>query len=141
MRLTQRVQGIPACPEMSASDIIKADDKDELMRILIPEHMELVFRQRPSDYMKYVVESLGVQDDKSFLDYYELGATRDLVVHNSGVINEIYLQKGGKKARSEFGERLTVNKKYFYGAFAKMKRVSGAIKQDGERKYHLKKKE
>jgi hypothetical protein len=141
MRLTQRVQGIPACPEMSASDIVNANDKDELMRMLIREHMEQVFRQRPSEYMKYVVEIIGVQDDKSFLDYYELAATRDLVVHNGGVINGIYLRKAGRKARGELAKRLAVNKKYFYGALATMKKVSGAIKRDVERKYQLKKKE
>ncbi len=37
-------------------------------------------------------------------------ATRDLVVHNSGVTNELYLQKAGKKARGALGARLTVDK-------------------------------
>ena len=137
MRITQRVQGIPACPEMSATDIINADNKDELMRVMIQEHMEQVFRQRPSDYMRYLVETIGVQADKSFADYYEVAATRDLVVHNSGMINGLYMQKVGKKARGELGERLTVDKDYFYGALAKMKKVSGAIKRDVEKKYHL----
>jgi len=54
--------------------------------------MEQVFRQLPSDYIRYVVEIIGVQADKSFLDYYELAATRDLVVHNSLVINELYIE-------------------------------------------------
>lgn len=137
MRITQRVQGIPACPQMSAADVINAEDKDQLMSVMVAEHMEQVFRQRPSDYMKYVVEIVGVKDDKSFLDYYEVAATRDLVVHNSGLINELYIQKAGKKARGDIGDRLTVDKKYFYAALAKMKRVSGAIKRDVEKKYHL----
>jgi len=141
MRITERVQGIPACPDVSAADIINADDKDELMRMIIQEHMEQVFRQRPSDYMKYVVEIIGVQADKSFMDYYEIAATRDLVVHNSGVINGLYMQKAGKKARGDLGDRLTVDKEYFYGALAKMKKVSGAIKRDVEKKYNLKEKE
>jgi hypothetical protein len=140
MRITERVQGIPAYPQMSAADIIGADDKNQLMRVMIQAHLEQVFRQRPSDYMKYVVQILGLQNDKSFLDYYEVAATRDLVVHNSCVINELYMQKAGKKARGELGKRLAVNEKYFYSALAKMKKVSGAIKRDVEKKYHLKSK-
>ena len=135
LRLTNRVQGVPPCPEISVKDIINADDKDELIKAMIQEHMEQVFRLRPSDYMRYLAEIIGVQNDKSFLDYYEIAATRDLVVHNGGIVNELYLQKAGEKARGERGDQLVVNKKYFYGALAKMKKVSGAIKRDVEKKY------
>lgn len=62
-------------------------------------------------------------------------ATRDLVVHNGGIVNELYLQKAGEKARGKRGDQLVVNKKYFYGALAKMKKVSGAIKRDVEKRY------
>jgi hypothetical protein len=84
----------------------------------------------------FLVSSLiGVADGPSFLDYYEIAATRDLLVHNSCVVNDLYVEKAGAKVRGAVGERLIVDKTYFYGALGKMKRVSGAIKRDVERKY------
>jgi len=50
-------------------------------------------------------------------------------------VNDLYVEKAGEKARGSIGERLTVDKAYFYGALGKLKRVSGAIKRDVERKY------
>jgi hypothetical protein len=138
MRITEKFPGIPACREMSAKDIIDAEDKDALMDKVIQEHLEQVFRQRPSLYMSYLVRIIGLQEDKSFLDYYEVAATRDLIVHNNGTINRLYIEKSGKKARGVDGARLEVDKRYFYRSLAKMKRVSGAIKRDIEKKYHVK---
>lgn len=140
LRITQKVGGIPACPEMSAADVIRAEDKDDLVRKMIHQHIEQVFRQRPSMYMRYLVEIIGVEDDKSFLDYYEVSATRDLIVHSNGVINRLYMEKSGEKSRGAIGDRLTVDKKYFDAALAKIKRVSGSIKRDVEKKYLTKSK-
>jgi hypothetical protein len=134
-RITERVQGIPACPEISAVDLISASDKERLLQDLIREHLGNVFRQRPKLYMSYLCKLLGVADGPSFLDYYEIAATRDLLVHNSCVVNDLYVEKAGAKVRGAVGERLIVDKTYFYGALGKMKRVSGAIKRDVERKY------
>jgi hypothetical protein len=85
--------------------------------------------------MAYLSKLVDVKDDPSFLDYYELAATRDLVVHNGCVINHLYLEKAGPKARGASGERVIVDKAYLYGALAKMKKVSGAIKRDVERNH------
>jgi hypothetical protein len=76
-----------------------------------------------------------VSTDPIFLDFYEIAATRELVVHNGCVVNDLYVEKAGEKARGAIGERLTVDNAYFYGALGKLKRVSGAIKRDIERKY------
>ena len=59
----------------------------------------------------------------------------DLVVHNNCVINTLYLEKAGAKARGALGERLSVDEAYYYDSLAKLKKVSGAIKRDIEKKY------
>lgn len=134
-RITEVVQGIPACPGVSAKDLMAAQNKDELVRRVVADHVSNVFRQRPSLYMAYVSKLLSVKNDPSFADYYEVAATRDLVVHNSGIVNALYLEKAGDKARGALGEKITVDEKYFSSALAKLKKVSGAIKRDVEKKY------
>lgn len=134
-RITEVVQGIPACSGVSAKDLMAAQNKEELVRRVLFDHVSNVFRQRPSVYMAYVSKLLSVKNDPSFVDYYEVAATRDLVVHNNGIINAIYLEKAGAKARGNLGEKIAVDEAYFSLALARLKKVSGAIKRDVEKKY------
>jgi hypothetical protein len=134
-RITETVQGIPACSGVSAKDLMAARDKDELVRRVLSDHVVNVFRQRPSLYMAYLVKLLSIKSDPSFTDFFEVAATRDLVVHNNNIANAIYLEKSGQKARGALGERLLVDESYYYSALAKLKKVSGAIKRDMEKKY------
>ena len=55
--------------------------------------------------------------------YTEVKASRDVLVHNAGVINDLYLDKAGKLARGETGEALSLNDKYFDEAYLVLKEV------------------
>lgn len=135
LRITETVQGMPACPNISPKDIVAATDKDELLQRVFSDHVSNIFRLRPSLYMTYLVKLLSVKNDPSFSDYYEVCATRDLVVHNKGIANTLYVDKAGTKARGAVGEIIPVDQSYYYEALAKLKKVSGAIKRDIENKY------
>jgi hypothetical protein len=134
-RITEVVQGVTACPGVSAKDLMAAQNKEELVRRVLADHVSTVFRQRPSVYMAYVSKVLSVKNDPSFANYFEIAATRDLVVHNNGIVNALYLEKAGDKARGALGEKIAVDEDYFSSALAKLKKVSGAIKRDVEKKY------
>lgn len=133
LRITETAQGIPACPGVSAKDLMAAQNKEALVRRVLDDHVSNVFRQRPSLYMSYLSKLLSVKDDPSFADYYEVAATRDIVVHNNGIINALYLEKAGVKARGVLGEKVAIDEEYFSSALAKLKKVSGTIKRDVEK--------
>jgi hypothetical protein len=114
---------------------VVAPDKDQLLQRVFTDHLVNVFRQRPSLYMAYLAKLLSVKNDPTFVDYYEVAATRDLVVHNNCLVNSLYLEKAGTKARGALGVKVPVDKAYYYDALAKLKKVSGAIKRDIEKKY------
>lgn len=135
LRITETVQGVPGCPSIFPRDLVVAPDKDQLLQRVFADHVMNVFRQRPSVYMAYVVKLLSIKNDPSFADFYEVAATRDLVVHNNCIANSLYIEKAGGKARGSLGTKLSVDKDYYYDALAKLKKVSGAIKRDIERKY------
>lgn len=135
LRITESVQGVPACPSISPKELIVAPDKDQLIQRVFSDHVVNVFRQRPSVYMAYMVKLMSIKSDPSFDYYYEVAATRDLVVHNNCVVNALYVDKAGTKARGALGAKLVVDKAYYYDSLAKLKKVSGAIKRDVEKKY------
>lgn len=54
-------------------------------------------------------------------------ATRDLLVHNDGVINAIYLEKAGELARGQNGEVVPISSEYFESSVRDMKNMSSII--------------
>jgi hypothetical protein len=134
-RILERARGIEPCSNIEVKDLLRAESKDSLLANTIATHVSAVFRQRPSIYMPYIAQILGAEDDPSFKDYYEILATRDLVVHNSRVVNKLYLDKSGDRARGTLGDTLPVDQDYYYDCLAKLKKVSGALKRDVEKKY------
>jgi len=135
IRISEKHQGIPPCAKIEVNTILESEGKEQLIKKIIDDHVSNVFRQRPSIYMSYFSSMLSCQEDPSFLEYYEISATRDLVVHNGNIANELYLSKSGDKARAVLGGRIEVNEMYFSECIANMKRVSGAIKRDVELKF------
>ncbi|HEX3430795.1 MAG TPA: hypothetical protein VHT03_07905 [Rhizomicrobium sp.] len=134
-KITIRVQDIPACPAVSPTEVFSAADKSQLVNQIIREHLVSVFRQRPKAYLAYACALIGCEEDVSFRDYFEIAATRDLIVHNDLIVNQLYIDKVGDRARGSPGDRLTVERPYFYDSLARMKKVSGAIKREVESRF------
>lgn len=76
-RITETAQGIPACPGISAKDLVAAEDKEELVQRVLSDHVANVFRQRPSLYMACLAKLVSVKNDPSFADYFEITAAPD----------------------------------------------------------------
>ena len=43
----------------------------------------------------------------------EMKAARDLLIHNSGIVNKTYLEKAGAKAHYAAGEKVVIDSQYF----------------------------
>jgi hypothetical protein len=135
LRITEKNNGVPPAEKIDVKTLLDCSDRDELVRRVISGHVSNVLRQKPITYLAYVAEIIGTKKDPSFRDFYEISATRDLVVHNGRVANETYQAKSGKKARAVNGEKVDVDAAYFTHCIAAMKQVSGALKRDIEIKY------
>jgi hypothetical protein len=91
----------------------------------IDEQVAQAFRASPECYLGYLEGVFGMKFDDGDKDrYLEFKATRDLIVHNQGVINRFYLQKANDEARGDFGEVTTVDADYFAKAIANLKAMS-----------------
>lgn len=135
MRMTTSFKNIPPCEKAEIKLILSVEGKDDLVGRLRSSYVGNIFRQRPSVYMDYLSTLLDVKKDNVMADYYEICATRDLIIHNGSVVNDIYLEKSGKKARAKRGEIVGVDEEYFGGCIAKLKRLSGLIKGSVETKF------
>jgi hypothetical protein len=63
-------------------------------------------------------------DNNLILSYIEIKATRDLLVHNKGKVNEIYIQKVGVLARgTDTKQNIPISESYYLQSFSILKKI------------------
>ncbi|WP_460164374.1 hypothetical protein [Pseudomonas sp. S2_F03] len=125
-RLQTRVKGIDHTNKIDVSDIIKASSREEIVAGIIEKELASLFYAAPSLQMEYfqAVAAISLPDDL-ILQWLEIKATRDIIVHNSGISNSVYIKKSSSYARAMDGETLPMDDKYFALAVSSMKSLIG----------------
>lgn len=127
------IQGTDTQRYVPIATVLRADDLDELIEELIEDRIHSISYASPRDYLEFFHRVTGVETgDSAFSQYIEIKATRDLLVHNSGKVNAIYLAKVGKSKRASLNAIIPITSEYFDHAIATLKRISILI-SDGVR--------
>lgn len=122
--------------EILIEKVLEFDSIDSLRASIIRTRIQSALYASPRDYAKYFgsVSEIGMSVD-DFVEYFEIKATRDLIVHNSCVINEVYMQKVEGLARGRIGETIAVDKKYFDASVSILKKLAYKIDQKIQARY------
>jgi hypothetical protein len=129
-------KGAEVNKNVSLDVLLTATDLSEALATVIDKRLNEVSYASPKDYLEYVNKVIGVDtSDDSYLNYLEIKATRDLIIHNSGVVNDVYLYKSGIKKRGELGEMVKVDVEYFNHCIATLKKVSHSISRYVEKNF------
>ncbi len=75
----------------------------------------------PKNQIEYFYKALGIEFENSE-QWFEIKATRDVIVHNLGIINEVYINKAGDKSRGKIGEKILITQNYFRETISYLKR-------------------
>jgi hypothetical protein len=135
-KLKQNVTGDKIDRSISLDMVLAAANKKQLLSRLINKQLQGIFYGAPSRYFEYIENVLTLelpQDLKS--QFIEIKATRDAIVHNSGMVNETYLEKTGKFARAANREKLPVDASYFVSAIACQKKLVVTLYKKALEKY------
>ena len=81
--------------------------------------------ERVEDWFAYFekLAKLGYPTADEVQRLAEIKAARDILVHNKGIVNAIYLSKAGNHARFKDGERLEVPEQYHRASWETIKQV------------------
>jgi hypothetical protein len=102
--------------------VLSSSTVDEILDVVIQKQLFALFYGSPERYFEYVQKILSIEIEKEMKDSFaEIKATRDIIVHNSGIANDVYIAKSGKKARARSGKRLEMDTAYFKAATQTMK--------------------
>ena len=97
----------------------------------------------PSDFADAVDKlfSVDLRECASFHRYIELKASRDVLIHNRGVANEIYLRKAGTHARVKSGHFLPVDIPYFLEAYEHCIQLTEWLEEELHHQWHSEERE
>ncbi len=119
--------GIPRKDEKSVdfATIMEAPDKDAIVRFVVARELDGLKYKRPVAWFRYLNErvKLGGPTEEQVERLAEIKASRDILAHNRGVVNETYLDKAGSRARHAEGQRLEVEEPYLLESWALIRSV------------------
>jgi len=108
--LKDRPERLPARKQIDYTTILKAPDRESIIDALIERELNEIKYKNVRDWFACVQNfcSACKFDEEEISRIAEAKATRDLLVHNSGIINHVYLTKADKYARGALGEKISV---------------------------------
>lgn len=113
---------------MKKLDVIAIVDgsKPDLIKEIIEKNITSVFYASPQKQREYFEKALGIHLSESYwTKWFEYKATRDIIVHNQGKVNDFYLLKAGDRSRGFEGDTITIDTRYFSDFVATMKSFVG----------------
>jgi len=99
--------------------VIECADRDEILTKIIETELNQVKYETVSGWFKYLdkVITIGKLAENEREQLAEMKASRDIIVHNAGIVNDIYLKKAGALARYPKGASLEIPLDYFVESF------------------------
>ena len=127
-RIKGSTSGVETLKKIDIEDVIDASDKDEIVEKIIRKNIITVFYASPQKQKDYFEKVLGVKIDEHYWDeWFEIKATRDIIVHNAGVINEVYMEKSKANAKWKLGDTINIDENLFGETVANLKSIIGKL--------------
>ena len=105
--------------------VLNAPDKDAIILLVIEEEMNKVSYERPAGWFAYVEDKakLGCPAADEIERIAEAKASRDVLVHNRGIVNKTYTAKAGRLARYRDGQRIEIPEHYHRETWQLLRKV------------------
>ena len=123
--------------KISINDIIDKD-KDELIDNIIDNKINKLFYDSPQKQLEYMDKALGIKIDENLWNIWiEYKSRRDVIIHNNGYVNEIYLQKTKKNAKYNLRDKVSFNEDGYLEIMINFKQIIEEIVMNIENEYDL----
>jgi hypothetical protein len=101
-------------PKVGLSAILAAADKDALVRGFVERRVNGVMYDRPTRWFGFLSRMTQITSPTKdeIARVAEAKASRDVLIHNRGIIEHQYLEKAGTLARFKAGEQIEIGEQY-----------------------------
>ena len=117
--------------------VLDADSIESIYESVINDKIMKLMYASPNDYFGYLKNALDIEIPSDLIGkYVEIKATRDLLTHNQGYVNDLYFHKVGDSARAtKINQRIPLPAGYFSESIGIMKRIVTVIYQEASKVY------
>ena len=92
-RIKYHMNGINMQSEINIIDFLN-NSKEEMIEKIIDQKVDNLFYASPKKQLEYLDGALGITIcEDSWYKWIEYKARRDVIIHNNGIINDVYLSK------------------------------------------------
>lgn len=135
-RIKCTISGINLIDKVSVVDLID-NDKETLVENIIRQRLSGLFYASPQKQLEYLKTALDIQPDEDLWGkWIEIKARRDLIVHNNGIVNEIYINKAKTFSLCSLGEEALIDENYFKMVVSTLKSLIGTLHREVRNNYN-----
>ena len=118
------------------SQVLSASSISEIVDSLIIKKISSLFYASPDHYFAYFTKIIDITIDQSLIyQYIEIKATRDLLIHNKGKVNDIYIRKCKGNARiTDTKQYIPLPEEYYTKSASAMKKIIRTVHEKASRK-------
>ena len=134
-RIKCTISGINFSKDVAITDLIDKD-MNEIIEDITEQRVASLFYARPEKQLEYFDKALGLKvNEEIWGKWIEIKARRDLWIHNSGIVNQVYLSKTGDYHLYEAGDEAIITEQYFNDCVATLKTMIGRMDRDIRKQY------
>jgi hypothetical protein len=123
--LTHNPKHISEKKQIEVGKIIEANCFEEIIDYIINNEIHELSYKPLEDWFDYLESLINIdlpsEDDIKLLS--EAKACRDILVHNSGIVNDMYIKKSGSKSQFELGEDVVISQDYFQSTWVLVNKI------------------
>jgi hypothetical protein len=117
--ILQHPQKLSAKRTISLKSILEAASIEEV-HLRATDHLlnEMSYKS-PKEFAEFLESmiSINLLECPAFHRYMEVKASRDIFIHNRGMVNDVYLRKASSHQRAQSGDRLPADVQYFLESY------------------------
>lgn len=111
--------------QLDFETVLKARDRDEIIGFVLLKQINELKYEKVRDWFLALNKAIRLdcptEEEIDFLA--EIKTTRDILEHNAGMANEVYVRKSGKKARYIAGEYIEIDDGYLLASWQLIKKL------------------
>jgi hypothetical protein len=111
--------------------VLDAPDTSAVVLDVVNRELNEITYQRPKEWFAFLESraSLGCPTTAEIEWISEAKASRDVLAHNRGVVNNTYLSKSGAAARFQIGDRIEISESYHRETWELLRKVVNDLSQ------------
>lgn len=110
-------------------EILSALDRNAIVLSLVDRKLNELKYRRLDEWFTHLrkLTKIPGPSTEEIEQLAEIKASRDILVHNSGVVNDVYLAKAGARARFALGETLVIPDDYHRASWEAIRKIVGDL--------------